>query len=224
MYIPIELAKLINIFLILVLILFILTGYKKGFLLQFLDFIGLVISLFLAWVFAPAFGKMFVLLPKDFSPYQNTILADLFYQQVNGIAWFIVLFLVFYLLIFFIKLIAKTIGAIPVIKQINSILGVAFAFVRLLILSFVVIFILSTPLFKNGDAIISGSWLAPIQKYTMNTISFIAEPLSENQFIQSFIENVDQATPEDVQELIQWLQDQGVDSETIQLFLIEIGK
>ena len=224
MYIPLELVQLVNIFLILVLALFILSGYKRGFLLQLLDLLGLIISLFLAWVFAPAFGRMFVLLPRDFSPFQGTVLANLFYEQTNSIAWFVVLFLVFFTLIFFIKLIAKAIGAIPVFKQINGILGVAFAFVRLLIFSFIIVFVLSTPLFRNGSEIIERSWLSPIRNYGFQAISIIERPLSEVIFVQHFVNNVGQATPDDVSNIISWLEYNGVDRATIDIFLTEIGQ
>jgi len=167
---------------------------------------------------------MFALVPKHMAPFQETILADLFYTQVNSIAWFVVLFLVFLLIVWVIKLLAKGASKIPIIAQVNRILGMLFSVVHLVILSAVAIFVLSTPLFLNGKDIIDRSWLGTISKYTIEGIQFISKPLEESRLVQEFIENgVSQASTKDVSNMMEWLKDKGVDSQTIEDFLKELG-
>ena len=224
MYIPLELTPLFNVFLVVLLILFILTGYRKGLLLQLLDFFGLIVSLFIAWMFSPALGASFGFIPKEFSPFQETILADYFYVQINSVAWFIILFFAVSLLVFLLKPIVKTIGQIPLLKQLNGAFGILFSMVKLLIVSVLVIFILSTPLFKNGGQIVDRTWLRFINSITVNTIDFVGKPILENKTLQAFILNPKQATPEDIATIVDWLKENGIEESKINQFLIEVGK
>jgi len=223
MYIPLELTPLFNVFLIVLLLLFILTGYKKGLLLQLLDFFGLVVALFLAWLFSPAFGALFRFIPKEFTPFQDTILADYFYKQINSIAWFIILFFIVSLLIFLLKPIVKTVGQIPILKQLNGTFGIGFSMIKLLIISTMFIFILSTPLFKNGNEIVERTWLVHIRSVTTGVMNFIEKPITENKVLQTFMINPKQASPEDVKSIMTWLSENGVSEGEINQFFREIG-
>jgi len=224
MYIPLELTPLFNVFLIIILVLFILTGYRKGVLLQILDFFGLLVALFIAWMFSPACGAVFNVIPKEFTPFQNTILASLFYKQINSVVWFIILFLAVSLLVFLLKPIVKTVGKIPVLKQLNSVFGIVFSILKLLTTSAIIIFVLSTPLFKNGGEIVERTWLKHMRSITTSVMGFIEKPLIENQAMQTIITNPKQASKEDLEAIVRWLKESGVDDKTISQFLGEIEK
>lgn len=223
MFLTLQTGLIINLFLIAMFVLFILIGYKKGFLVQLIDFLGLIVCLFIAWLFSGAFGKLFSIFPKGFTPFNGTVLSDFFYQQLNSVVWFMIIFIVCWIIVKLLKIIVKQVDLIPIVSTVNKVLGIAFAGLRLLLLSFVMVFFLVSPLFRNGNEVIEGSLLKYFRQYGMETIDFIAKPVGELTLVQEFMENPKQVSEEDVKKIITWFESNGIDQQTINEFFIQIG-
>lgn len=218
MYLSTQSSFFINIFLISLLLYYILSGYRKGFLLQLIDLLGLIAAFLVAWILAAPLGNQIKLLPESLTPFLGTPLEEVMYKQVNIVAWFLLLFAVACILVVAFKFIAKSVQHIPIIASVNKIFGVLFAIVRLFIVAFIIIFVLSTPFFKNGAEIIDNSFLKQFREYGMQALSFIEEPLNEFILIQKFSLNPDSLSAEEKNDIVAWLMEQGLTQEAINKF------
>jgi uncharacterized membrane protein required for colicin V production len=154
---PVTFIPYINIVLLIVLILFALRAYYKGFLILFLETVSLFVALILAGLLAKPLA---LALPLDFV--DNVLLSipligPLFSTQISTIIWFIILFIIISLILWLIRPLFHIIGKIPVLKGINRILGLGFGLIQAFILFWILSLILLTPLIKNGQDVIQNS-------------------------------------------------------------------
>jgi uncharacterized membrane protein required for colicin V production len=154
---PVTFIPYINIVLLIVLILFALRAYYKGFLILFLETVSLFVALILAGLLAKPLA---LALPLDFVA--NVLLSipligPLFSTQISTIIWFIILFIIISLILWLIRPLFHIIGKIPVLKGINRILGLGFGLIQAFILFWILSLILLTPLIKNGQDVIQNS-------------------------------------------------------------------
>ena len=226
MTISLQYSLLINGFLAALLLLFILIGYNKGFLVQLVDLLGLVTALFIAWLLSKAVGSLFPIIPKSFVPYQKTILESFFYNFVNTIVWFVIIFVLALAVIKLLKLIVKQVDQIPILKQVNKLLGVVLALGRYLIIVFLMLYLLTTPLFKNGNEIIENSWFIYGQKAFI-TISDLTNNslgnLDQLAILQDFINDPKQLSADELRIVMSWLSDHGISADKITQFISEIS-
>ena len=224
MFIPTEYVTYINIALVVSLLLALFIGFKKGFLLQLVQALTMIVAVVLAWLLSPALAKSFNIWPTELTPFHDTVLSDLFYGKINGVIWFLIVFIVVILVMLLLRPIVKAIGKIPVLKQINKILGMAFALIGYSIYLLIIIYALNTPLFANGAQIIQQSWLRPAKDVATSAFAFIEKPLAESEKLQNLIANKDNLTTEDFDFLTEWLKTQNIDESTIIEFFQQIGK
>lgn len=152
----------INIGVILFLVISIVLGYKRGFLWQVIKTIGILAVILLSWILAPGFSDLIKVFPKKFAPFQDTPLADIFYDKINVLVWFVIIVLVGVIIIAIIKPVFKVILEFPIIKQFDSLLGAFFALIPTFIVIILITFLLNTAIFTNGKDIVDNS----ILKYT----------------------------------------------------------
>ncbi|MEA5026219.1 MAG: CvpA family protein [Erysipelotrichaceae bacterium] len=224
MLIPTSYILYINIALVIFLILALIIGYTKGFLLQLVQALTVIVAGILAWLFSPLLAKTVQIWPADLTPFQNTVLSNLFYEKINVTVCFLLIFFGVILLMLLLHPLIKAIGKIPVIKQLNKLLGMMFSVLIYGIYIMIAIFVLNTPLFLNGGSIVEQSWLNPIKEQVSATFSFIEKPLLESEKLQNLIANRDNLTVDDLNFLTEWLQGENIDDSTIIEFFQQIGK
>ena len=212
----------INIFLILVLVFSVFRGYRKGFIIQVIGFFSLILAAVVAWILYPSFGKLFQILPNSMAPFQTTNLKDFFYLKTNSILWFIILFFVALILIKFIAKVLDLISRAPILNFINRVLGVGFSLINVLLISGLLVFGLSLPLFTNGQDVIEDSVL----KYNENVVNkitgVIKSPIKQLQSVQEVIKKPKQAKANDVENMQEWLLNNKVALEDVMKFFKEI--
>lgn len=230
MTISLQYGLVINIFLVALLVLLVLIGYKKGFLIQLVDLLGQIASLFMSWLLSKALGGIIPIIPGSFVPFQKTILDGFFYKFVNSTLWFIVLFIIFWIVMKIVKMLVKRIDLIPILGKINKALGVLLALVRYAIFVVIALFVLASPLFKNGTEVIENSWLKYGQM-ALNQVTILGEnPLTgltafkELEVLQDFINDPKQLSETQLQAVMGWLSGQGISADQIGTFLSEIMK
>ncbi|MDD3923768.1 MAG: CvpA family protein [Erysipelotrichaceae bacterium] len=223
MYIPTEYVMYINIALVVFLVIALIVGYIKGFLLQVVQALTVIVAIVLAWLLSPTLASTIKIWPVDLTPFQDTVLSDLFYEKINASIWFIIIFVIVVILMLLLRPIVKAIGKIPVLKQVNKLMGMVFS---LLIYGFyilIVIFILNTPLFTNGATIVEDTWLKPAKEFATTTFGFIEKPLLESEKLQNLIANRDNLSPDDFAFLSDWLKQQGIDESTVIEFFQQVN-
>ncbi|MPN21621.1 hypothetical protein SDC9_169001 [bioreactor metagenome] len=184
----------------------------------------MIVAGILAWLFSPLLAKTVQIWPADLTPFQNTVLSNLFYEKINVTVCFLLIFFGVILLMLLLHPLIKAIGKIPVIKQLNKLLGMMFSVLIYGIYIMIAIFVLNTPLFLNGGSIVEQSWLNPIKEQVSATFSFIEKPLLESEKLQNLIANRDNLTVDDLNFLTEWLQGENIDDSTIIEFFQQIGK
>jgi len=223
MSIPTDYTLYINIALVIFFIAALVIGYIKGFLLQLVQALTVIVAVVLGWLLAPALAKAVHLWPAELTPFSDTVLKDFFYEKINVIASFLIIFFIVILLMLLLRPLVKAIGKIPVIKQVNKILGMVFSTLVYGIYILIIIFVLNTPIFINGSMIVEQSWLDPIKNVMTDTFKFLEKPLLENEKIQNLLANPDNMTSDDFSFLTEWLKDQNIDESVIIEFFQQIA-
>lgn len=156
------------------------------------------------------------------APFQTTNLKDFFYLKTNSILWFIILFFVALILIKFIAKVLDLISRAPILNFINRVLGVGFSLINVLLISGLLVFGLSLPLFTNGQDVIEDSVL----KYNENVVNkitgVIKSPIKQLQSVQEVIKKPKQAKANDVENMQEWLLNNKVALEDVMKFFKEI--
>lgn len=191
-------------------------GYKRGMLLQVVGLIGTFVSLIIAWLFSDVFVNVYT-----FINYNKTGISkfDMFVSDnANQMIWFIIIFVVIRLLMLVLTPIASMISKIPLIKQVNSILGALFSIVIYFVYMGILILFLTLPVITNGNEIIKNTLLKPIQSAMVPVTSFLEETVEKNTAIQSLLNNRGLSTSQK-QTMINMLEDNGFTQSEIKEFL-----
>ena len=201
------------------LVLLVFLGYRKGFLSKILSCFSFVVILFLGWQLAPSFSKVFKILPKSYAPYQDTPLADFFYTYANQILIFVVIVLLASVILFLLKPIAQLFKELPVISFANSLFGAFLGIIEMVLLCFAMLFVLHTPMIKNGAAVIQQTFFNRIEILQTKVFMVGSEVLKDFDVMsQSLLKDV---SAEDLKDL---LSEHGYSDEEIQNFIEQIGK
>lgn len=211
--------QLVNPILCILALLLIYMGYRKGFLSKILSLFSFVVVVLLSWKVAPLLSKSFHILPKEYAPYQESMLADFFYQYANQLLIFAILVVGVSILLFLLKPIILLVKELPVISFANALMGALLGVVEMVLLSFVLLFVLHTPLIENGQEVIDSSFFSSVEM--LQDKLFVAGKEMIHQFD---LGNIHLLNETNVEEMKRFLIQQGYSDEEIQNFLKEIGK
>lgn len=210
--------QLINPLLLILFVLLVFLGYRKGFLSKLLSCFSFVVIVIIGWNLAPAFSKVFHILPQSYAPYQDTPLADFFYNYANQILIFVLIVIVASLVIFLLKPIALLFKELPVISFANSLLGALFGVVEMFLLCFVLLFVLHTPIIQNGSEVIDNTFFQHIEMLQERVFTYGSEVLNDFDIMSDSL--LDQVN---LQELKDLLSEHGYSDEEIQDFIEKLG-
>ena len=157
---PIEFVNFINPILVLWFLFVIYRGYKRGLILQVVDLVGTVVSLFAGWLFSEPLSRAFPIF-KNAGIGINSI-DEAISHQLNRLIWILLIFVVIRLLLLLVTPIASAISKVPVIKQVNSSVGGVFSVVMFAVKLLLLTFLLSLPLVKNGQYVNQGDVIGKV--------------------------------------------------------------
>lgn len=160
----------------------ILIGVKRGFLIQLMDCVGLLLSLFAAWLFSPVLAEWVAIVPASLNPARDTVLGPWVYGLMNQIVWFIAVFILCKLILLLVRPVVKMLGKIPLVKQANQLLGGLFGLVNTGIWLVVFSILLMLPFFENGQQVIDATLLSmPGKAAAVINEKLLEMPQDENQ-------------------------------------------
>jgi uncharacterized membrane protein required for colicin V production len=200
------------------LILSLLSGYIRGFLIQLYNLLAMFAAVLFAWILSEPFAKVFTLFKPDFDFFNQTAIEDLILTRINSAVWFVILFVAISLLIMLGRPLVKAAGKIPGLKTINSIFGAVFALIGYYITVLIIILLLSTPLITNGQAVVEQSGLAYVKQYSAVFFDYANQRIEENAAIQKLISG-ESLSASDSLSIKDWLLSQGISEADIIKFL-----
>jgi uncharacterized membrane protein required for colicin V production len=209
-----SLIILINPTMIVLLILILFLGYKNGLLMQLFSVLNLFVKLIVAWMFAPVLARILAFYTPDLGVLNDSALDVLVTENINTIIWFILIYLGLTLVFLFLVPLLKGAGKLPVIKPINQVLGALFGVIKFYVYSVIVVFVLTTALFSNGQQAISESWLVHVQNSSPIVFNALGNWVKTNPAINALVAD-ETLSDEDIAALETWLEEKGINQETI---------
>ena len=197
----------------------ILIGVKRGFLIQLMDCVGLLLSLFAAWLFSPVLAEWVAIVPASLNQARDTVLGPWVYGLMNQIVWFIAVFILCKLILLLVRPVVKMLGKIPLVKQANQLLGGLFGLVNTGIWLVVFSILLMLPFFENGQQVIDATLLSmPGKAAAVINEKLLEMPQDENQ-LQKLVDGWDQLTDEDRTLIKDWLNENQLTFQNLQALL-----
>lgn len=223
MLFPSEYIYVLNIIVILLIAVFAYSGYRQGFLLKVLGCFGFLLCGLLSWLLSAPLAKLISLYPHDMTPMADTIAGPIFYESLNRSLMFVVLFLLLSVIVLFLKPILKAAGKLPIIQEVNVLLGTAFGALQGLVAVMVLSFVFTTPLFANGIHIIEESFLKPINVISEGLLFFADDSIAELKSIQKIVTPSTVLNQEDLLHIKGWLLDHDLDEGKVNQLLQQLA-
>ena len=188
MNIPSNYFICIDILVVLLFIIFIFVGYKKGFLYELFSLIYTLASTIASWFLAPVFASLYPLIKLKNLTNDQMIIANFVNLEVilNTIAYFVIIFLVLKICYIVLSLLFKSINKVPIVGGFNRILGALMGIVNAAIITLFISMILSMPLIENGDEVKKNTVFAYINTYGEKAMSYIVENVDLNHIKSEF--------------------------------------
>ena len=103
MVIPSGIIPFVNFIVIGFIVISVVIGYKKGFVVQIFHLLGIVAAILVSWYFSPILAEKYEIFPQNLVPFAGTGFENMFYGRLNALLWHAALFFGALLLIFLIK-------------------------------------------------------------------------------------------------------------------------
>jgi len=219
MFISESLIRYINPVLMFLLALLVFQGYRKGFLNKILSSVSFLVIVIVGWNLAPAFSTVFKILPRSYAPYQDTPLADFFYMYTNQILIFVVIVVLASIVIFLLKPITEIFTSVPGISFVNATLGAFFGVVEMTLFSFVLLFVLHSPIIQNGQEVIDQTFFKQINHLQERVFTIGSDVLNEFDVLSDSIDNEANALS-----LKNLLVEHGYSDQEVQNFIEQLGE
>ena len=223
MLFPTEYIYILNLAVVAVLLLFEYSGYRQGFLLKLFGILGFAVCALLAWLLSSPFAKLLRLYPQDMTPMANTIAGPLFYEAINRAIVFLVLFVILSIEVLFLNPILKGLGKLPLIQEVNTLLGAGVGALQGVVFVMIASFVFSTPLFANGTKVIDESFLKPMNAIGEAFLFFANDSIEELKSIQKIVTPSNALDEEDLTHIRLWLLSYDLEEARVDAFIANLA-
>lgn len=181
------------------------SGYKEGFVVKFLEFFSTIICIVLAWQISGSLSEKIQIMPKEYVSISGTSIDGLFYHAVNESLIFLILFIIFRILIIFIRPMFKKLNWVPFLGLFNKIMGAIMGFLQSFLILGILVIVLSSPLFANGKQVLKDSNLVYINNAIKSIATLLTNEYSEMESIQKMQTASEIMENEDIENIKSWL-------------------
>lgn len=223
MTLPSNSVIFINLCVVLLLIISVIIGYTKGFLWQLVKLLGIIGLILFSWILAPGLSDLVHVFPRKYAPFNDTSLADIFYDKINTLCWFVIVLIVGLIILALIKPLFKVVTEVPVIKQVNQFVGAILSLIPATIAIVLTTYLFNTAIFTNGKDMVNNSLLKYSDKLVDKVVVLLNKSFEENLAIQKMISDPLSLKEEDVKSIINWLKTNQLSSQEIYDFLLKYG-
>ena len=156
--------------------------YHNGILYGLIDLFYTVICVAVAYFLSPILANLFPLVSlKQFTG----IFLDID-PIVNTVVYFGIIFIVLKLLGFVIVPMFKNLTKVPVLGQLNKMLGLVLGFVSATIVVLLLSILLKTPLIKNGQEVREGTFFRYVDSYSQTAVNYFVDHVDLNVLKDKF--------------------------------------
>ncbi len=179
--------------------------FKRGLILSFWDCFGTIVALLFAWYFSSYVADMIRIYPMSLTPVADSSYGLAVNRLFNGYAWMLVLFIVIKIIMVFFTPFIKFLQRVPLVKEVNQLLGAAFGVVLTWIWCLIAIFVLSMPIIENGTMLIENTILNPMLEYSFTAADFTNDFISDNETLKTILskEELSQEDSDFLQDLME---------------------
>ncbi len=209
-----SLFPLVNLILIALVVLMVIWGYFKGFLLQLLSFTVWVTIFLMSWLLAPVLAQVLPILTPDAAVAQLPIIGPLITTAVNAVIWFVIIVVVMLLLSLLLKPVLIAVGKIPILKELNHALGMLFALLKTALLLAALTLLLESSLFTNGSDLVQSGILRVVSPVTASISAQISTRVDPDGVLAKMLDGQPYST-EDTVQLDTWLSERGLETELV---------
>lgn len=182
----------ISIFILVLYLVFMIIGYKKGFIYELVSLIYTGLAILASWFVAPILGKLYPIIKLENIYEDASIVSKLINIDpiINTIAYFAIVFLVLKLFYVVLSLVLKSLNKIPVIGKLNQILGLLAGIFNATLVTLAISLLFTLPVFKNGKEIKEKTILLFVDKYTTEALSYALDNV-ELKHIEDVFDSID---------------------------------
>lgn len=190
MTIPENYVLFINIFIVLLYLIMIYFGYKRGFIFGIVNILYNIFALFVAWLISPVLASEFPFIKADKLIESGNLIFKLIDVEplLNTVFYFVCTFIVLRVLYLFVSLFAKSVNSVPVFGSLNKLIGALIGVFNATIIITVLSLLLALPIFANGNTIKNKTIFKYIEKYTNMAVDYGMEHLDVDSFKDNFNE------------------------------------
>ncbi|MBR2067814.1 MAG: CvpA family protein [Solobacterium sp.] len=182
----------INIAILIMTIVFVFLGYKKGFVRSIVSLFTSLIAMYVAWLFSGILAEHLPIWPVNIHALNGTALAEAARRYINEIFWFVVLVILVRILLTFVNYLLKSLKDIPLIGKFDSLLGGVFGVVESCIWIFILSIILALPVFKNGMDVKNNTVIGPVSSISSAIFSHVSNEFKNSEAIDSLLDGKSQ--------------------------------
>lgn len=210
---------IVNVIVVIVMLLFLSSGYQQGFLWKLISILGFFVVGWLAWMLSDSLSGIIALYPKEQIPMQGTLFEGILYDSLNRLLVFALLFILFEVLLLLLKPIAKLAEKVPVVSTVNKVCGLLLGGVQGILVLSICALLLSFPFYKDGKRYVQESLLQYSAPLTTAMWGLIKEPVMDLAAFQKQSEDVRPLQDDEKKQLREWLLDKNIDKESVDALL-----
>jgi uncharacterized membrane protein required for colicin V production len=214
MTLPVNLFQYADAAIIVFIALMLIYGYFKGFLLQIFSILIFIAVVLVSWMIAPILAKALPLMQASEQFNVIPLIGPIFQNTINTIFWFIIIVFGLMVLSFFFKPVLKGIGKIPVVKQVNRVLGLLLGGIKAVVILILVTLLIGSGLFANGKDLIDQSLLGKVSPAAQWAVVSIASRFDSTGFVAKIMTG-QEFSEEDVVLFDAWLTSKKVPVEIV---------
>ena len=165
---------LIDAVVVLIVLICLLVGFKRGFVYQLFSLLSFGLSLVIAWVCSPILAEHIPIFTGE-----ETLIEMVTNFTLNNLAWFFIVTLVLKVVFGILLAIFKQIKHIPIIGGLNALGGLLTGAINGYIWVSMCSVLLLTPLFENGSDIRDGTIIKPFTTLGDQVITLVTDGIDE---------------------------------------------
>lgn len=204
-----NLSTLVNIAVVGVLLYFVFSGYRQGFLVKLIGIFSFFVIGFLSWYLSGFLANWISIYPHE----DTQLLSSLYESMLNHITLFVILFVILQLVFLFLRPLIHILHHIPVVSFVNRMAGGLLGLVQGVLLLCLLAMVLRLPLWKQGSEVVANSYLRYSDAVTKKALFYTKEPISELQAFDGMLRQHTALTKADASKLHAWLLKQNIKKE-----------
>jgi uncharacterized membrane protein required for colicin V production len=209
MTIPISALPYFNFFIIGFIVVMLVYGFFRGFLLQIFSIVMFIAVCFVSWIIAPVLAKALPIMGSSEQFNVLPVIGPIFQLTINTIFWFIIIVFGLMVLSLFFKPVLKGIGKLPIVKTVNRILGLGLAAFKAFIVLILVSMLLSSGFFTNGQRFVNETALSQIKPVTEMALTAFTKQFDSTGIVSKIMTG-QEFNADEVIVLDNWLVSKGV--------------